>query len=121
VTATSIHRKNAWVLAALVAGALPFGGKAVAGAALGGAIQCLNLRALERCVGAIASAARPGAALLARALVASRWLFLLAAVGAALVASPVHPLALLVGLSSAVPAALWHGLAASRAGAPAIE
>jgi hypothetical protein len=53
---------------------------------------------------------RLGAALLLQA----RWLILLGVVAAVLITLPVNPIALLVGLSTAAAAVLWHGFAVSR-------
>ena len=111
---TSIHRKNALILGIALLGAAPFGWGAVASVALGGGIQVLNLRGLERGVQAMVGLAAGGQTGAARALVAVRWVLLLGAVALCLVALPVQPIAFSVGLSVIVPTVIWHGLETAR-------
>lgn len=109
----SVHGKNVLVLAVALAGAAPFGWRALGSLALGGAMQVLNLRGLERSVATMLGLAALGRPF-GRGLVTMRWLLFLGAVVAALVALPLDPLAFLVGLSTSVPAVIWHGLATAR-------
>ena len=111
VTAT-LHTRNAWILGIALLGALPFGGRAVASVALGGAVQIVNLRLLERSVGGMlrgAGLTGPGRGL--QALLVLRLLLLLGVVATLMLTVPLEPIAFTLGLSSAVPACLWHGLA----------
>lgn len=112
----SVHGKNALVLAIGLLGAAPFGWRPVASLALGGGLQAVNLLGLERSVGGMLGLAAQGHIYGTRALVALRWVLFLGAVGLALTTLPVEPIPFLVGLSSAVPALLWHGLTRSPAG-----
>ncbi len=105
-----LQTRNALVLSGAVLVATPFGWRAVASVALGGVMQIINLGGLERSVAALVGLAVAGNAA-GRALIAGRWLVFLGAVFVALLALPIEPLALLVGLSTVVPTVLWHGLA----------
>jgi hypothetical protein len=105
-----LQTRNALVLSGAVLAAAPFGAGAVASVALGGAMQIINLGGLERSVAALVGLAVSGNAA-GRALIAGRWLLFLGAVFVALLALPIEPLAFLVGLSTVVPAVLWHGWA----------
>ncbi len=104
----SLHTKNALVLALFLGAAAPFGWTALISVAIGGGMQVVNLRGLERSVGGMLRTGGVGGLL--HALLALRLLLLLALVGIVLVTLPVQPLAFALGLSSVVPAVLWHGL-----------
>jgi hypothetical protein len=106
----SIHAKNALILALASAGAMTYGVPAVCSVAVGGGIQVVNLRGLERAVGWLVShaPARPGG--LAQLVLGGRFVAVLAAVGAALWLLPIEPIPFVVGLSTSVPAVIWHGL-----------
>ncbi len=121
----SLAGKHFLVLAVALLGSLPYGWRASASLALGGGIQLVNLKALERSVASLLGLAsswspgpetplavglRFGAALLLQL----RWVLLLGLVAAILVFLPVDPIALLVGLSSAAVAVLWHGFQTAR-------
>ena len=115
------------VLAVAFVGSFPYGWRASASVALGGGIQVVNLKALERGVAwmlGLASSGGPlsaGARLGAGLLVQLRWLILLTAVGVILLLLPVEPIAFIVGLSTAALAVLWHGFSTaslSRRGRP---
>lgn len=106
----SLHTKNALILGVFLAAAAPFGGSALAGVSIGGVIQVVNLRGLERSVSGMLRGAGSGGVAL-QALLGLRLLLLLGLVGVVLVTLPVPPIAFVAGLSSVVPAVLWHGLA----------
>ncbi len=104
----SLHTKNALVLTLFLGTAAPFGWTALISVAIGGGMQVVNLRGLERSVGGMLRTSGVGGLL--HALLALRLLLLLALVGIVLVTLPVQPLAFALGLSTVVPAVLWHGL-----------
>ncbi len=109
----SLHTRHACVAAALVGGAAMFGTSALASVALGSGMQAVNLFWLERSVQSWlqqAAACDSGAARLASV----RLLALLAGVAAVLFSIPVDVVAFTVGISSAVPAVLWHGWVRAR-------
>ena len=110
----SIHARNFVVLLVAVLAVTPYGWPAVGSLALGGGIQVLNLRALERGVATMLSRAAVGQTSGARALLALRWLLTLGVVVFVLLRLPVEPIAFAVGLSTVVPAAIWHGFASAR-------
>jgi hypothetical protein len=111
-----LQAKNALLVAVATAIAAPFGSQVVASVAVGGVMQIVNLRALERSVAALLGMAQSGSSL-GRALIAGRWLLFLSAVAFVLSRSSLHPIALILGLSTSVPAVLWHGLEEARLGA----
>ncbi len=111
---SSVHRKNALVLALVLAGSLPFGAQASVSVALGGALQALNLVLLERSVAYLLGLAGGGQSGGVQALIALRFVALMAVCATILIALPVDPLAFTVGFSVMVPAVLWHGLASAR-------
>ena len=113
-TLGSVHAKNAAVLGIVLLGSIPYGPTAVMSAGLGGAIQMVNLKLLERNVSWMLGLAGRGQAGAAQALVAVRLLGSLGLVGAVLLSVPVSPLAFALGLSTVVPAVLWHGVATAR-------
>ncbi len=102
----SLHTKNALILVLFLGAAAPFGWAALMSVAIGGGIQVVNLRGLERSVGGMLRSAGG----LLQALFALRLLLLLALVGIVMATLPVQPLAFTLGLSTVVPAVLWHGL-----------
>jgi hypothetical protein len=105
----------ALALIALIGWATGFGKGALASVALGSGMQAVNLFWLERSVrGWLQHAATGQGGAPQRA--ALRLLALLASVAAVLVLLPVQPIGFLVGISSAVPAVLWFGLANARGG-----
>ena len=116
----TLHGKQFLVLLVAFVASFPYGWRASTSIALGGGIQVVNLKALERCVAwllGLASAGRPlsGAARLgAGLLVQLRWLILVTAVAVILFLLPVEPIAFLVGLSTAALAVLWHGFVTAR-------
>jgi hypothetical protein len=110
----TVQSRNARIFLLTVIGAIPFGWRAVASVSLGGGIQMVNLRALERSVGGMLSLAQQGRGSGLHALLGFRQLLLLGMVGAVLVTKPVQPLAFAVGLSTVVPAVIWHGLVTAR-------
>ena len=107
----SVHAKNGLILALALGVALPFGWRVVASVLLGGGIQVVNLRGLERSVGGMLHLAAGGRGGAFQALLSLRLLLLLGLVGIILLTLPVEPIAFAVGLSTVVPAVLWHGLA----------
>ena len=119
-TPRTLHGRQFLVLVVAFVASFPYGWRASASVALGGGIQAVNLKALERGVawllglrtagGPLGGGARLGAAL----LVQLRWMILLTAVAVILLTLPVEPIALLVGLSTAVFAVIWHGFATAR-------
>ena len=109
----SLHTRHACVAAALVGGAAMFGTSALAGVALGSGMQAVNLFWLERSVqGWLQQAAAGHTGVAQQAAV--RLLALLASVGVVLLWVPVDTMAFTVGISSAVPAVLWHGWVSAR-------
>ena len=109
--ASTLHRKNALVAAGLLVASMPFGPAVVAGVALGCAVQVVNLRLLERSVWLLLGLAGAGQGAGVQALVALRFVAVMAVCAAILIAVGVHPVGFAAGFSSAVPAVLWHGLA----------
>lgn len=119
--------KHFAVLAVALLASFPYGWRASASLLLGGGIQVVNLKALERSVASLlglAASASPGAEpsrglrLAGALLLQLRWALLLGLVAAVLLLLPVEPIPLLVGLSTAAAAALWHGFHVSRASLP---
>jgi hypothetical protein len=111
----SIHAKNALILALALLGAMPYGVPAVWSVALGGGIQVVNLKGLERAVAWLVSLAPRRPSALLQLVLAARFVAVLAAAGVALWMLPVEPIAFAAGLSTVVPAVIWHGLATSPA------
>ena len=111
----SVHAKNAFILALALLGAMPYGVPAVWSVAAGGGIQVVNLRGLERAVAWLVSLAPRRPAAFLQVVLAARFVAVLAAAGVALWALPVEPVAFVVGLSTVVPAVIWHGLATAPA------
>lgn len=100
------------MLALALAGSIPYGWAALASCALGGGIQLVNVRLLERHVSVLLSpSVSPGGL---RIVLAFRFLAVVGAVGLALFALPLDRPWFVVGLSTLIPAALWHGLAEAR-------
>ena len=113
----SLHAIHAALLVVALAGSIPYGWSATASLALGGGIQVLNLRALERSVRLmLASTVESGsrARLAAHAVSGLRLLLLLALLSWVLIATPVRPLAFGIGLLLAVPALGLYGFRVSR-------
>ena len=110
----SIHRKNGLMLALAAGVAIPYGWAAVWSVALGGAIQVVNLRALDRAVSSLRDLGRSGRPSRLRLLLAMRFVIVVVIVGFVLLRLPVDPLAFVIGLGTVVPAALWHGLDSAR-------
>jgi hypothetical protein len=110
--------KHAVVLALALAATIPYGWSAVASLGLGGGIQIVNLRGLERSVSALVhlSGARQPAAV--QALLALRLVLVIAIVGACLIALRPEVIPFVIGLSTVVPAVLWQGLEAARGAGP---
>ncbi len=112
----SLHAIHAALLAVALAGSIPYGWSATASLALGGGIQVLNLRALERSVRLmLASTVESGsrARLAAHAASGLRLLLLLALLSWVLIATPVHPLPFATGLLLVVPALGLYGFKVS--------
>ncbi len=110
----SIHQKNALILGIVLLGMTPFGWAAVKAAALGGGMQILNLRGLERSVVGMLGLAVAGQSTAARALITLRWIFLFGAIAAVLFLAEIEPIAFITGLSILVPTVIWHGLEDAR-------
>ncbi len=110
----SVQTRNAEVLALVLVGAIPFGWRAIASVAIGGSIQMVNLRLLERSVSGLIQDPDPARGRAFRALLALRLVLTLGMVGVVLLSSPVEPLAFTLGLSTVVPAVIWHGLRTAR-------
>ena len=111
----SVHTKNGICLAAALAIAAPFGAPALASAALGGAIQLVNLWLLHRSVGRVLNIGSGAVPRGLQAVLVLRLVGLLGLVAVLLLLLPLAPIWFTVGLSIAVPASLWHGLAHARA------
>jgi hypothetical protein len=112
----SLQAKTVLLVALAAALAAPFGSQIFASVAVGGVMQIVNLRALERSVAALLGLAQSGSSL-GRVLLAGRWLLFLTAVALVIGLSSLNPIALIIGLSTSVPAVLWHGLEEARLGA----
>lgn len=106
----TLHRKNALVFALALAGSIAYGWLAAASLALGGGIQIVNLIGLERSARLLARRAAEGQGAGMRMLLMLRFAAVVAAVGVALLTLPVEAIPFVIGLSTVVPAALWHGL-----------
>ncbi len=109
----SVHMLHALLLALAIAGTIPYGWHTAGSLALGGGIQVLNLRLLERSVRLMIGASlergtRARLAVHAAALL--RLLLLVAAVGWTLTQTPVEPLPFGAGLLLVLPALAWYGL-----------
>ena len=90
-----------------------FGTSALASAALGSGMQAVNLFWLERSVRGWLQQAAAGQSGMGQ-LAAVRLLALLGGVTVVLFWLPVDVIAFTVGISSAVPAVLWHGWVGAR-------
>ena len=112
---STLHAKHALIFSLVLAGSLPFGTAATVSVALGGALQLLNLRLLERSVAWMLGLAGQGWGAGVQALIVLRFSTLMAACMFILIALPVQPLAFTVGFSVTVPTVLWHGLTSARA------
>ncbi len=116
----TLPAKHLLVLAVALVASFPYGWRASASLALGGGIQIVNLRALERSVAQLLDFASSGQQLGvgfrlgASVVVQLRWILVLSLVGIILLTLPVNPIALLVGLSTVVVAVLWHGFASAH-------
>lgn len=109
----TLHGAHFALLAVALAGSIPYGWSATASLALGGGIQALNLRALERSVRLmVAATVETGsrARLAAHAASGLRLLLLFALLAWVMVASPVSPVPFAIGLLLVVPALAWFGL-----------
>ena len=113
--ARGLAARHALVLVLAIAAGIPYGWRAVGSLALGGGVQIVNLRALERSVAGMLGLAASGQRGAATALLQLRLVVFLGAVAVILVATPVAPLAFAVGLLTTVPAVVWHGIASARA------
>lgn len=111
----SLHAKNGLVLTLALVGSIAYGCHAAASLACGGGIQIVNLIALDGSLKTILPRAAHGAAGALRPLLLLRFAIVAAAVGVALAALPLDVVPFVIGLSTVVPAALWHGLQARKA------
>jgi hypothetical protein len=109
-----LQAKHALLLGLAFCASIPYGMHAAASLLVGGGIQILNLRALERSVRLITDRQVAGLGLV---LSAARFVLLISVVLLLFWATPLHRLALGIGLLLVVPAALWHGLETARANA----
>jgi len=107
----SVHAKNAICVAIALVLAAPFGTLACSSAALGGLIQLANLWLMHRSVGRMLEGSASGGL---QAVLMLRLMGLLGLVGAVLLTVPVEPVWFCIGLSTAVPASLWHGFVSLR-------
>ncbi|MCP4007181.1 MAG: hypothetical protein GY725_23610 [bacterium] len=112
---SSLGKKHALVFAVALVCAISYGKAALASLALGGGIQIVNLRALEKGVVGMLGLAASGHSAAMMFLLHMRWLLVMGSVGALLLLYPVEPIAFVVGLSTVVPAVIWHGLSTARA------
>ena len=110
---SSLHARHAVCLALALLISMPYGWRAVFSLAVGGGIQIVNLVGLERSVRSLVALATVERGGVGQALLAFRYVALIAVVGLALYALPVEPLAFAIGLSAMIPAVIWHGLAAT--------
>ncbi len=106
----SLRNQHLVVLGATLAISLVWGLDFAASVVLGGGMQAINLWWLERTVRSWATRARQREVGALSQGAALRLVFLLGSVGAVFLLVPIHPIGLTVGLSTAVPTVLWHGL-----------
>ena len=114
----SLLGKQLVLVSVAMAAAIPYGWRAALSAALGGGLQVVNLRALERVSAALlgldpSGRSEPGRSLptwAAVVLVQLRWPLFLATVAVVLLWVPVERLFFVAGLTTVVATALWHGL-----------
>jgi uncharacterized membrane protein YedE/YeeE len=110
----SVHRKHALLLTLAAIGSILYGWVALGSLLLGGGIQVINLRALDRTASRLRDFARGGSPGPLRALLAFRFVLIVGLVGWVLLRLPVQPGPFVVGLGLIVPAVLWHGLETAR-------
>ncbi len=99
--------KQLLVLTLAALGAISYGVPAAVSVLVGGGIQLVNLRGLERSVAWLTGGAPGPIAHVAGGL---RFVLVLASALVALAMLPIDPLAFGVGIATVVPAAIWHGL-----------
>ncbi len=110
---SSIHAVHALLVAVAIAGAIPYGWHTAGSLALGGVIQVLNLRLLERSVRLmIGTSVEAGtrAGLVVHGAAALRLLLFFAVIAWVLTQTRVEPLAFGTGLLLVLPALSWHAL-----------
>jgi uncharacterized membrane protein YedE/YeeE len=110
----SVHRKHALLLALAACASIVYGWAALGSLMLGGGIQVMNLRALDRTASRLRDFARTGSAASLRALLVFRFVLVVGVVGWVLLRLPVQPGPFVVGLGLMIPAVLWHGLETAR-------
>jgi hypothetical protein len=114
----SVHRKHALLLALATIGSIPYGWFALGSLVLGGGIQVINLRALDRTASRLRDFGRSGSPNALRALLTFRFVLVVAVVGWVLLRLPVEPAPFVVGLGLVIPAVLWQGFETARHRSP---
>jgi hypothetical protein len=112
----SLAAKNAVVFALALAGSMPYGCLAAASLACGAGIQIMSVFGLERSVRHLAAAAALGGQPAVRPLLFLRFAAVAALLALALATLPLQLGPFVVGLSTVIPAALWHGIEAAQRG-----
>jgi hypothetical protein len=105
----ALLRRHALVCAAFALASIPLGERTLIGVIAGCAIALVNLRGLERSVHRMLGGPQAPHPFVLRIFLHLRIGLLLALVAVVLLRGGVAPLAFTVGLSSIVPAVLWHG------------
>jgi hypothetical protein len=109
---TTLAARNAVVFALALVGSMPYGCLAAASLACGAGIQIMSVFGLERSVRQLTAAAALGEHPAVRPLLFLRFAAVAALLALALATLPLEIGPFLVGLSTVIPAALWHGFAA---------
>ena len=105
----ALLRRQLYVSLAMVALSLPLGAKSALAVGLGAVISLANLRLLVRSVVRMLQPGSPSGGLILRLFLHLRLVALFAIVALVLVRTELPPIEFTAGLSSVVPAALWHG------------
>ena len=109
-----LHTKHALLVGLAFGGAMTYGLHAAASLLVGGGVQVLNLKALERGVRRLVGLARPAPGALGIGLNSLRLVLFLGLVLVVATRTPVQPRAFAVGLLLVVPALLWQGVEEAR-------
>ena len=106
----SLQAKHGIVIALALVASMGLGARFAFSVALGGGMQIINLWWLERSVRAWVARAQTGETRGVSRAAGLRLMLLLATVGVVLLWGPVEPVPFTIGLSTAVPTVIWHGL-----------
>jgi hypothetical protein len=106
----SLQGRHACVVAVFLLAAAPFGSRVLISTAVGGALALINLRLLERSVSRLlGTSGAPPNGIALRLFLHLRLGLLFGLVAFVLRSGRVDAISFTVGLSSIVPAVLWHG------------